>query len=53
MVSLADVRKHPEWKNEYLKDTKTNFVNICKSCGLKAIKGCCMEYLLQTERKLR
>lgn len=53
MVSLADVKKHSEWNNEYLKDVETNFVNICKSCSCKAIKGCCLEYSATNRKKIK
>ena len=53
MVSLAYVKRHPEWRNEYLKDVETNFVNICKSCGSKAIKGCCLEYSATNRKKIK
>ena len=53
MVSLADVKRHPEWRTKYLKDVETNFVNICKSCGSKAIKGCCLEYSATNRKKIK
>ena len=53
MVSFADVKRHPEWRNEYLKNVETNFVNICKSCGSKAIKGCCLEYSATNRKKIK
>lgn len=53
MIPLSDVRKHPEWRNEYANDVDTMFVNICKSCGLKALKGCCSEYSSTNRKKLK
>jgi hypothetical protein len=53
MVLLADVKRHPEWNNEYLQNVETRFVNICKSCGSKAIKKCCPEYSSNNRKKLK
>lgn len=53
MVLLQTVRRHPSWKHEYLQDVETSFVNICKSCGSKALKGCCSEYSTTNRKKLK
>ncbi len=44
IVSIKEVRKHPEWKKEYEKLIKIKRVHQCKSCKGKARKGCCPEY---------
>jgi hypothetical protein len=53
MILFADVKKHPEWNSRYYLGIETKFVNICKSCGSKAIKGCCSEYSSVNRKKLK
>jgi hypothetical protein len=53
MVLFAGVKMHPEWENEYLQDMDTRFVNMCKSCGSKALKGCCPKYLSSNRKELK
>ena len=53
MISLACVKQHSEWHNKYLQDVESRFVNMCKSCGSKAIKGCCSNYSVNNRKKLK
>ncbi len=44
IVPIKDVRKHPEWKNEYESMVEIKRVHVCKSCRNKAHIGCCKNY---------
>ena len=44
MMPLKEMKKHPEWKEEYRKYLEIKKVQICKSCGKKSLKGCCPGY---------
>ncbi len=41
MMPLTDMKKHPEWQTKYIGEIDTKDVNMCKSCGCRAYKGCC------------
>jgi len=44
ICSWLEMKKHPEWKDEYKNNLEIKLVNMCKSCGKKARKGCCEKY---------
>ena len=44
MCSLKQIKRHPEWREEYRNEIKTKRVHICKSCGKEWMKKCCKEY---------
>ena len=44
MMPLKEMKRHPEWKEEYKKCIEIKKVQICKSCGKKSLKGCCPSY---------
>ena len=53
MISLKEVRRHPEWKEEYNQKVEIKLVHICKSCGFKAFKGCCSDYSSSNRKKVK
>ena len=44
MMPLKKMKSHPEWKELYRADVEIKKVQVCKSCGKKSAKGCCLEY---------
>jgi len=44
MCSLKQMKRHPEWKDEYENKIETKRVHICKSCKGKWMKDCCEDY---------
>ena len=48
---LKEMRKHPEWMPEYRYKIKIRKMHICKSCGNKWVKDCCI-YYSQKNRKV-
>ena len=44
MISLKEMKRHPEWKNEYRNSLDIKKVHVCKSCKKKWYKKCCAEY---------
>ena len=53
MISLKEVRRHPEWKQEYEQLVETKYVHICKSCESKAYAGCCSGYYAVNRKKVK
>ena len=53
IVSIKEIKRHPEWKNEYAKNIITKLINVCKSCNKKAYKGCCSNYSSQNRCKIK
>ena len=53
MISLKEVRRHPEWKQEYEQLVETKYVHICKSCESKAYSGCCLSYSAVNRKKVK
>ena len=53
MISLKEVRRHPEWKQEYEQLVETKYVHICKSCESKAYAGCCPGYSAVNRKKVK
>ena len=53
MISLKELKRDPEWKNEYLQCLDARFVNICKSCKCSAFKGCCPGYSTTNRKKIK
>jgi hypothetical protein len=44
MIRLKSMIVNPLWRNEYKSELHIKKMQICKSCGNKALKGCCGEY---------
>jgi hypothetical protein len=44
MYPLEDMKRHPEWIPEYRKQVEVKRIDMCKSCGQKFVKGCCINY---------
>jgi hypothetical protein len=44
MMSLKEMKRHPEWKQEYECNIDIKRIHICKSCNKRSFKGCCSEY---------
>jgi hypothetical protein len=44
MCSLKEMKRHPEWKDEYAKRIEVRKMHMCKSCKRKWMKGCCKNY---------
>ena len=53
MIPEADVKRHPHWSPQCMTNIETSFVNICKSCGRRALKGCCSESSRTNRKKLK
>ena len=53
MISLKEVKRHPEWKQDYGQLVYTKFVHICKSCKSKAYAGCCSGYSAVNRKKVK
>jgi hypothetical protein len=53
MISLKEIRKNPEWKQENEKELEIKLVHICKSCGKKANKHCCSNYHSNNRVKIK
>lgn len=53
MISLKEVKRHPEWKQEYEQLVETKYVHICKSCESKAYAGCCSNYSAVNRKKVK
>lgn len=50
MIRLKNVTEHPFWKKEYRMDLSIKKFQMCKSCGKRALRGCCDNYS-STNRK--
>lgn len=50
MIILKTVTEHPFWKKEYRMDLSIKKFQMCKSCGKRALRGCCDNYS-STNRK--
>ena len=44
MILLKEMKKHPEWKEEYRNNIGIKRIQICKSCSKRWLKDCCSEY---------
>ena len=44
MIRLKTVTEHPFWKKEYKMDLSIKKFQMCKSCGERALRGCCDNY---------
>jgi len=44
MCSWKEMKKHPEWKDEYGNNLNVKNVHMCRSCKKKWKSGCCEEY---------
>ena len=53
MISLKEVKRHPEWKQEYERLVETKYVHICKFCESKAYAGCCSNYSAVNRKKVK
>ena len=53
IVSIKEVKRHPEWKSEYAENIMTKLINVCKSCKKRAYKGCCPSYSSQNRSKIK
>jgi len=43
MYLLTEMKRHPEWMPKYRHKIKTEKLQICKSCGNKSVKNCCID----------
>lgn len=53
LISFKEVKRHPEWKQEYEQLVEIKYVHICKSCGSKAYAGCCSSYSAANKKKVK
>lgn len=53
MIPIKDVKRNPEWKDEYLEHITTKLVNVYKSCRKRAYKGCCFDYSANNRTKVK
>ena len=44
MMPLKEMKRHPEWNEEYKRHIEIKKLQICKSCNKKSLKGCCSSY---------
>ena len=44
MCSWKEMKKHPEWKDEYKNNLEIQGIQMCLSCGKQSKKDCCPNY---------
>jgi hypothetical protein len=53
MMPIKAMKRHPEWKTQYIGQVNLKDVNMCRSCRQRAYSGCCPEYSASKRNKVR